>query len=163
MKEYSIEYIGSRFILLIPAILLSILFFVLKHLVFDRNLFLQISLKNELIGIALFSICFVIIGVIVCNYVIKIFLKRMKIMLFNDHLDINYGERLIYFKNIQLINLKTYKGRHGITGYIIKIQYNNTEKFKIDVLTGSSKKEKNNYRLFLELYNEINLNYKENK
>jgi hypothetical protein len=88
---------------------------------------------------------------------LKIFSKNISIIFYNDYFEIDTYE-IIYYKNVIECYLEEIKVMHYniITGYILKLKYDEGKKIKLVVLTGTSEKEKINCEYLLAFYNELN-------
>ena len=152
MNNYNFKYYLNQYIIKILILFWIIIFSTCIYVIFRFNI-----INNSVIK-TVFIICFIIISLIlILYYGLKLFSKNVNAIVFDNYIDINHGEKIIYFKNITALNLQTIKDKRFdlITGYILNIQYDNNKNIKYYVYAGTSKKEKMNEEYLLNFCIEI--------
>jgi len=162
MNEYDIESSAGIGIisLLVVSWFVSSLIFVFFVLSVLHESSWQFKIIIILFSISILALLFLL--------VLKIFSKKynIKINNENDCIDINYGNKIITYKDIKDIQLlpeilKT-ETKHGykieddkIMGYNLIIKYKNDSKISMVVYIGKSEKNKKNLESVFKLYREI--------
>jgi hypothetical protein len=162
-KYHHIQYVRSKYIPVF-LILFGAIFFVISLIFIFNNDFIKILFSKNIILIYILIFLYLFGSMfLILNYGIKIFTKRLNIIIKDEYFDINEGEKMIYYKDIKTLKLETIKHiRYQIiTGYILILEWNN-EKIKIIIYTGTSKKEKRNCDALLNFYEELNKKCNEN-
>jgi hypothetical protein len=161
MNEYKIKYhdgdIGCTAILiglLSPIVIGGPIVILIMHIIEI------VSIVIIVIIILLFPVCIVLITL--CIF--KKQLKCIKFRMNDEFLDINDGEKKIYYNKIYNINLRDneyishYGGGYN-RNFNLDIYYNETDKFALFIYTI----DKNNYDLFSKFLQEINKKHENSK
>jgi hypothetical protein len=162
-KYYHIQYIRSKYILVLLIIFWAVFFAVSIIFIFSVD-FIQILFSKNTILISMLIFLYLFASMfLMFNFGMKIFTKEINMIIKDERFDINEGEKIIFFKDINTLKLETIKHLKYkiITGYILIIEWNN-EKMKIIVYTGTSEKEKRNCDALLNFYEELHKKYKVN-
>jgi len=164
MNEYNIDYSTSKskiLLLLVPFLLGCSVFFAF----FILSVLKESAWQLKVIIIILFPIGSLALSTLI---VTKISSRKINIKVNNEYefIDINYGEKIIYHKDINDIQLlpiiiKT-ETKHGFKieddktiGYELIMKYEDDKKLNMIVYTGKSEKEKINHESLFKLYKEI--------
>ena len=158
MREYHFKYYRGKSIVIILALFVWIIILLLTCFIIKNERLLKLFEENIILTIIIFiTICTIIIFFIL-NFGLKIFSKDIHIIMTSQWININNDEKSISINNINELEYKIIS--HALwkitTGYELKIKYNNNEKNRMIIFTGTSEEENNNCTSFLEFYNELN-------
>jgi len=161
-KYHHIQYIKNKYIPLF-LILFWVIFFVISLLFILNNNYIKLLYSNNILLLIISILLYLSVSlIIIYNYGIIIFTKKLNIIINDEYFDINEGDKIIYFKDIKTLKLETINNiRHKIiTGYIFILEWNN-ENIIINIYTGTSKREKRNCDALIKFYGELNKKYNE--
>jgi hypothetical protein len=160
MNNYTFQYTKNKyavlFLIMFCMILLLIFLYVVYEIPFINNL-----IPNDTIMVILILGFFSGTMFLSLTYGLSLFSKNINVVVFDDYININQGEKILYFNKINNLNLEAIIPKayitHKVTAYILNIHYNNKEKIKYIVYTGTSKNEILNTESLLKFHNEINI------
>jgi hypothetical protein len=119
------------------------------------------SIRDYMTGISIFIIVLMIGGLILTTlYLFNKNKTSIKFIINDEFLDVNDGEKIIYYNKINNINLhdseyiSIYAGGYN-RHFLLDIYYNETDKFVLFIYTI----DKNNYDIFSKFYQELNKKY----
>jgi hypothetical protein len=161
-KYHHIEYIKSKYIPVFLILIWAILFAVSIVFIFNINYVKMLYSKNLLLlTIMIFLYLFVSLFLFYI-FGIKIFTRKMNIIMQDEYFDINEGKKIIYYRDIKTLKLETIKNirYNTVTGYTFVLDFNN-ENILINVYTGTSKKGKSNCDTLIKFYEELSKKYNE--
>jgi hypothetical protein len=161
-KYHHIQYVGNKYVPVLLVIFWAVLFIFFLIFIFNNDFMNILFSENIILMSILIFLCLFGSMFLILNYGIKIFTKKLNIILKDKYLDLNEGEKIIYFKDIEVLKLETithirYK---IIIGYTLNLEWNN-EQIKITIYTGISKAEKRNCDALLDLHEELKKKFNE--
>jgi hypothetical protein len=159
MNEYNIKYWKSKYTAILWTFPPIIILIIVIYIFIKNDFIIKLFENNPVIMFGLFILTFSILFFLSLNYGLKYSSKIIRIITYDENININNGENIIYYNKIKKINLETLIAikyvRGTITGYILNIIYENKKKLRIVVFTGTSNEEKENSELLLKFHNEI--------
>jgi len=106
-KYHHIQYIKNKYISLFLVLFWAI-FFVISLLFILNNNYIKLLYSNNILLLIISILLYLFVSlIIIYNYGIKIFTKKLNIIIKNEYFDINEGDKIIYFKDIKTLKLET--------------------------------------------------------
>ena len=108
MNEYNIQYYKNKFLLKYFRSILILGIIIIHLLVIMNNSFLYELFENSSLKfVILYAVFLLILFALFFKYIMKKLLKDNFLIMYNEYIDINHGEKIVYYKNINNLRYKT--------------------------------------------------------